>query len=307
MATHRSQRRRSALAACALTLAIAGTIVAGTARDARAAAAHAGPCAGTTGVTLVVDATALGGGVEVSCALGAQANGWDALEHAGHTVSPVSNQPGAVCTIDGRPQGGNAACWAKNYWSYWHAPNTNAGSTWTYSRECACTYEPSPGSVEGWKFTKISNTNEPPAAGPVFAAPPRATTTTTRPRVAAPPATRAPAVAGTPAPGDPTTPSTPAAATPTTPAAGRGTPTPTSATAGAPTTSTTAPARTDAAAPRISDVPDRGHAINGVGVSHHAKPEPIPWATIIGAALILAVASGAAFVGYRRRAPRADA
>ena len=36
------------------------------------------------------------------------------------------------------------------YWSYWHA--STPGAAWKYSSEGAGTYDPAPGSVEGWRF-----------------------------------------------------------------------------------------------------------------------------------------------------------
>src|SRR5262249_26205989 len=138
-----------------LGLALLGACTVTAALPARAASASSassgwtnGACAGTSGITIVVDATNAGGGVNVRCALGAQSNGWNALPNAGHTVGPVTNQPQAVCTIDGEPTDGYPTCWATKYWSYWHAPNTRAGATWTYSAVGATTYKPALGSVE---------------------------------------------------------------------------------------------------------------------------------------------------------------
>ncbi len=69
-------------------------------------------------MTVVVDATMVGAGTSVRCALGPQANGWEALQHAHHTVAPHPSFAGAVCQIDGIPTEGYPTCWETNFWSY---------------------------------------------------------------------------------------------------------------------------------------------------------------------------------------------
>jgi hypothetical protein len=121
-------------------------------------AAHAAACSGTSGVTVVVDFTAFGGAVEVECATGDPASGLAALTAAGFSFSFVPGFPGFVCRIDGLPDPCNGAP-ATAFWSYWHA---EPGGTWTFSTSGAGTYDPAPGTVEGWAF----GAGDPPGISP---------------------------------------------------------------------------------------------------------------------------------------------
>ncbi|WP_089155898.1 hypothetical protein [Micromonospora sp. NBS 11-29] len=117
-------------------------------------AAHAAACTGTTGVTVVVDFGALGGGVQVACALGDPTSGITALQGAGFTVTGTSRWGLAfVCRINGKPTSATEPCVntppTTAYWSYWHA---TSGGAWTYSSSGASAYNPAPGTVEGWAF-----------------------------------------------------------------------------------------------------------------------------------------------------------
>jgi hypothetical protein len=104
--------------------------------------------AGCAGVKVVVDFTALGGGVQTECAPGDYATGLDALKGAHFTYSFVPRQPGFVCTINSLPNPCTKPT-PSAYWSYWHA---TPGGTWTYSTAGAGSYDPAPGTVEGWSF-----------------------------------------------------------------------------------------------------------------------------------------------------------
>ncbi len=107
--------------------------------------ASAADCAG---VKVVVDFTALGGGVQTECASGDPENGLKALELAHFTYSFVPRQPGLVCTINSLPNPCRKPT-TSAYWSYWHA---TPGGAWTYSTAGAGSYDPGPGTVEGWAF-----------------------------------------------------------------------------------------------------------------------------------------------------------
>lgn len=107
--------------------------------------ASAADCAG---VKVVVDFTALGGGVQTGCAAGDPTTGLAALKDAGFTYSFVPRQPGFVCTINALPNPCTKPT-TSAYWSYWHA---TPGGTWTYSTSGAGSYDPAPGTVEGWAF-----------------------------------------------------------------------------------------------------------------------------------------------------------
>src|SRR5262249_17728721 len=119
---------------------------------------------GTSGVTMVVDFRSLGGGALVRCAPGDPASGLGALSGAGFSYSFVPRQPGLVCQINGKPDPCNGAP-TNAYWSYWHA---KPGGSWIYSSLGAGSYDPVPGSVEGWSF----GAGQPPGIAPPDAAPP---------------------------------------------------------------------------------------------------------------------------------------
>ncbi|WP_220450020.1 flagellar hook-length control protein FliK [Kitasatospora xanthocidica] len=132
----------SIAAAAALTAGLLG-VCAVQAPQARAAA-----CGGTTGVTVVVDFTAVGGGIQTGCAPGDPASGLAALTGAGFSYAFHPRYPGFVCTINALP----TACTnptGSAYWSYWHAQH---GGPWSYSTLGAGSYDPAPGDVEGWPF-----------------------------------------------------------------------------------------------------------------------------------------------------------
>jgi hypothetical protein len=145
----RRHRFFSVLATFVLVLTTAVVLADPTPRSAQAAA-----CPGTSGVTVVVDFTAFGGGVEVRCASGDPASGIAALQGAGFSVTGTARWGLAfVCRIDNLPSPAVEACvntpMPDAYWSYWHA---SPGGTWSYSPSGALSYDPAPGTVEGWAF-----------------------------------------------------------------------------------------------------------------------------------------------------------
>mgnify|MGYP006976762659 CR=1 FL=1 len=160
-ATARRPARRSLATGLALLLVAAlGLVVA----EPAPRAAHASACSGTFGVTVVVDFTAFGGGVQVECAPGDPASGLEALQDAGFTVTGTKRWGLAfVCRIDGLPTPATEPCIntppATAYWSYWHAPS---GGSWSYSSSGASSYDPAPGTVEGWSFGAGSAPSTPP-------------------------------------------------------------------------------------------------------------------------------------------------
>ncbi|MEV7603248.1 flagellar hook-length control protein FliK [Kitasatospora sp. NPDC089797] len=143
MSTHLTRRTLGSLAAvAALTAALLGT------GAVQAPAAHADACTGTSGVTVVVDFTALGGDIETGCAPGTPTDGLAALTGAGFTYAFHPRFPGFVCQINVQPNPCNGAP-ASAYWSYWHAQH---GGAWSYSSVGAGGYHPAAGDVEGWAF-----------------------------------------------------------------------------------------------------------------------------------------------------------
>ena len=287
------------LSACAV-LAVLAAVVPFADPAPAAAASAAGACTGTSGVTVVVDARNTGGAISVRCALGPQPSGWKALENAGHTLTSPPQYPGtAVCQIDGLPQAGFPTCWESNVWWYSHATNPN-GAAWTNSSVGAATYAPAPGSVEGWKYRSLADSNLFPPAGPGFGV----AVAPVDPPATSPPATKPVASGGGNAGGKPvapnggTDPSTP----PPTPSA-----TAAPGVSGAVTTTTiagfvasdgvTTTSRTNAGGSTTSS--DK-RALAGTDLSSTQDSSGIPIGTIVGAAVVLALAAAAAFVAYRR-------
>lgn len=115
------------------------------------------PCEANTGVTVIVDDQKLGEGkIYVGCALGAQADGVQALEHAGFELEGTANYGLAfICRIDGEPTPAEENCKttppATAYWSYWRS---NPAGRWSYSHFGAASPESGApvNSVEGWSF-----------------------------------------------------------------------------------------------------------------------------------------------------------
>ncbi len=225
---------RRLLALGAIVCGLAG--LGGTAAMA-APAAPTAACNGQSGVTVVVDFGSLGGGTQVRCAPGDPSSGLAALTAAGFSYGFVQGQPGLVCVIDRKPDPCNGAP-SDAYWAYHHG---QAGGSWSYSNEGAGTYDPKPGSVEGWAF----GANRKPSV-----APPGSTTTTTT----APPPTAAPKpTTSTPAGGaGATTTTAPTGVTPTPSGTGEPDTTTTSADASE-TTDTTDPDETTSTDPDRTD------------------------------------------------------
>jgi len=134
--------------AAAVALGVLGT--AGT-----AAAAPSGPCTDPAGVTVVVDATTLGGEVSVGCAT-APTSGTDALEKAGFT--DTRDAASMICAIDQQPDP-CPATFDGQYWSYWFVKD----GQWQTYMEGSDTAKPAAGAIEGWRWADGST---PPAADP---------------------------------------------------------------------------------------------------------------------------------------------
>ena len=119
------------------------------------APAQAADC---SGVTVVVQFAS--GATTTGCAPGDPSSGLDALSGAGFSYTFAQGQPGFVCTIDGQP--GDRNCMKPNYWAYFHG---QPGGSWTYSNTGAGSYDPKPGSVEGWRFGGGAAPSTPPPGG----------------------------------------------------------------------------------------------------------------------------------------------
>lgn len=147
--------------------AVAASVVGGlvaTALVGSPTSATTGACTSSDGVTVIVDATALGGGLSQKCALDRPISGLDALRKAGFSWTPVSAQPAMVCRIDGRPGSADQSCVnsppANAYWGYFRA---NRGGEWKYS-SVGASAATIPGGVEGWVF--LTGDRRPPGLKP---------------------------------------------------------------------------------------------------------------------------------------------
>ncbi|WP_225754555.1 hypothetical protein [Actinotalea sp. Marseille-Q4924] len=138
-------RRLGAVALAAVLVAPGAALVAVPA--AAAAAAPEGACTDAQGVTVVVDSTDLGGGIEVGCAPEGGVTGTEALVAAGFSES--RDPSGFICAVDGLPD----PCpteFTGDYWSYWFA-EPGSGS-WESYQEGSDTAVTAPGAVEGWRY-----------------------------------------------------------------------------------------------------------------------------------------------------------
>ncbi|XVX18980.1 hypothetical protein ACQP1U_11605 [Actinomycetota bacterium] len=131
-----THRTRTALAA--LSLAAAGIGMAAPAQ------ADSTGCTGTEGVTVVVDKA-------LSCAKGDPTTALDALKAAGHEVTPVSTFAGAICQIDGKPEGADCTKMpaADAFWGFYTA---EADQAWGFAPKGANEVDPAPGSAIGFSF-----------------------------------------------------------------------------------------------------------------------------------------------------------
>jgi hypothetical protein len=139
----------------------ASTVSAGTVHAGQGQASPDAACTSATkGVTVVVDFAKLKltHKVKVGCDPADPKTGLAALTGAGFTYSFVPGIPGFVCRINGLPKPCNGAP-ATAYWSYWHAKR---GGKWVLSSVGAGSFNPAPGTVQGWAF----GSGKPPRISP---------------------------------------------------------------------------------------------------------------------------------------------
>ena len=126
----------------------------------------AGPCSGTTGVTVTVDFTAFAGVEQTRCATGAQTSGITALQNAGFTPAGTTHYGLAfVCRINNLPSPTQDPCVntppPTAYWAYYHA--LAGATTWSYSSTGASSYKPPLGSIDAWAFGNGATPSKTPA------------------------------------------------------------------------------------------------------------------------------------------------
>ncbi len=110
------------------------------------ATASEGACPEGDGVTVVVDATDVGGAIVTRCATGDPATGRSALESAGFVVT--DSQPGMICAIDAQPDP-CPTTFEGSYWSYWHSSDEG---DWVSYQVGADSSDPAPGEIEAWRY-----------------------------------------------------------------------------------------------------------------------------------------------------------
>lgn len=142
---HHSPRHRTAALAAAALLTLLPAVPAAAVPSAAAPAAAAGEgCSATSGVTVLVDSTALGGALEVGCAPEAGGSGAEALETAGFSATRADS--GLICAVDAMPD----PCpteFTGEYWSYWQGA---ADGEWTAAMVGPDDVVTEAGTVEGW-------------------------------------------------------------------------------------------------------------------------------------------------------------
>jgi hypothetical protein len=156
-----------------------------------------GYCTDDTGVTVVVDFSALGGDVVVRCAPGTGGQGFtglDALTQAGFAVAGTQRWGMEfVCRIQGRPTAHEDLAIPGDdsyhedcgdtppetaYWGYWYASN---GGSWRYSSTSAASRSTIKGGFEGWSFHLGSGSAHPPPVSPRHAVEAATSSPPTRP------------------------------------------------------------------------------------------------------------------------------
>ena len=105
-----------------------------------------GACIDTSGVTVVVDFTDIGGQIEIGCASSDPATGRAALEAAGFTLT--DSQSGLICAINANPNP-CPATFEGSFWSYWHS---SRDGEWTSYQVGADSSNPVAGELDGWRY-----------------------------------------------------------------------------------------------------------------------------------------------------------
>lgn len=255
----------------------------------------AGYCSGS-GVNVVVDFGARGGGIQKGCDGSGNHNAAQAFENTGHHLTYASNQPGFVCRVDGVPAADPCVNTspANAYWGlYW----SDGTSGWRYASVAVGSLTVPAGATVAFSWQNGGDADPPgtapasaPAPPPTSASSPTPTSAPTKPRATT--TTRAPAAASprassTPSPTPTPSPSVTASLTASASASAA-----TSASASAPTVPTSAASTSAVAAAGPAKATSATSGDSGGG---------LPWWVPIGAILVLAGLGGGVWRVRRAR------
>ena len=183
--TGRVLRHVVRLAAVTLAVAAAGVVISSPAR--------AATCRSASGVSVVVDFHQLGGGAQSACDAGGAGEYADQqFSDAGYTLTPVDNEQGFVCRVNGLPDTQCARTPpADAYWSLWWSDGKSG--TWKYSSVGVTSLKVPAGGYVALSWQK-GNAQAPPRTAAVSHSPPSPTSAPSSPTSAPPSShpTRAP-------------------------------------------------------------------------------------------------------------------
>jgi hypothetical protein len=159
-------------ATTARLLAVALTSVAASV-GAAVAPAHAATCANASGVSVVVDFGALGGGVQTKCDPGSGQAAWDQFVDQGFPLETVQRQPGFVCRVSNLPGPEQEACVdtppEDAYWGlFWSDGKSGA---WQYSSVGAASLKVPEGGSVALAWQNSDSQRQPGAAPPKHTSP----------------------------------------------------------------------------------------------------------------------------------------
>src|SRR4051794_12248217 len=126
-------------------------------------ATAAGYCTGS-GVNVVVDFGALGGGIQKGCDGSGNHNAAHAFTNTGHPLTYASSQPGFVCRVDGVPQSDPCVTTSPSnaYWGlYW----SDGTSGWKYASTSAGSLTVPAGGTVAFSWQN-GGTADPPGTAP---------------------------------------------------------------------------------------------------------------------------------------------
>ena len=129
-----------------------------------AAPAQAAACAPGTGVTVVVEFGALGGGSPVACSPGGAGDAADDVtERVGFSLDPVASQPGFVCRVEGKPASDPCQRTPPQN-AYWGLFWSDGKGGWKYSSTSAGSLKVPAGGSIGWRWQDGGGTDYPATA-----------------------------------------------------------------------------------------------------------------------------------------------